>query len=82
MTKPKKTPPSPGEPARWQSSPSQRKGRRRKGGYDFASRDKKGHLTVTLEKYREKRVDYVMAASGRIQYDSNKPSQRFDKELN
>jgi hypothetical protein len=27
------------------------KGRRRKGWYDFAQRDKKGHLTVTLEKY-------------------------------
>jgi hypothetical protein len=31
---------------------------------------------VTLEKYRGKGLDYVMAASGRIQYDSNKQKQR------
>jgi hypothetical protein len=31
-----------------------------------------GTPEVTLKKYRGKGVDYIMAASGRIQYDSNK----------
>jgi hypothetical protein len=56
-----------------QSQP--REGRRRKGRYDFVSRDKKGHLTVTLKKYRGKGLDYVMAASGRIQMIQTKKTQ-------
>jgi hypothetical protein len=50
-------------------------GGRRKRRYDFPVSDQRGHPKVTLRKYQGKGSGYVMAASGRIQYDSNKKTR-------